>query len=104
MSCHCATSGIEAVRGPLRRAAKCVAWFLPGATLVLMPKCPMCVAAYVTLWTGVGLSFHAASFLRWTLLILSTVALLYLAAKRFVRRNAIFNHLTKENKQCSSKS
>jgi hypothetical protein len=33
-----------------------------------MPKCPLCVAAHVALWTGLGLSLAAATYLRWSLL------------------------------------
>lgn len=50
-----------------------------------MPKCPMCVAAHVTLWTGLGLSFTEAAYLRWSLLALSSAALSYLIVKRALR-------------------
>ncbi len=41
---------------------------LPSAILVLVPKCPACLAAHVTLWTGLGLSLSTATYLRWVLL------------------------------------
>ena len=47
-----------------------------------MPKCPVCVAAHVALWTGLGLSFAEATYLRWSLLYLSGALLLYLVWKR----------------------
>jgi hypothetical protein len=50
-----------------------------------MPKCPVCLAAYVTLWTGLGLSFAQATYLRWSLLSLSGVLLCCLALKRRLR-------------------
>jgi hypothetical protein len=49
---------------------------------VLMPKCPVCLAAHVALWTGLGLSFAEATYFRWSLLSLSGVLLFYLIAKR----------------------
>ena len=52
---------------------------------VLVPKCPVCVAAHVAFWTGLGLSFAAATYLRWSLLLLSGLALCYLALRGKVR-------------------
>lgn len=39
-------------------------WILPGSILALMPKCPLCFAAYFSLATGVGLSVGAAGTIR----------------------------------------
>jgi hypothetical protein len=60
-------------------------WAIPITTLALVPKCPACVAAYVLLLTGVGLSFPAAVAMRWTVIVLSVAALVYLLV-RAVRR------------------
>jgi hypothetical protein len=70
---------------PLRRSGEMAGWIVPSATLVLMPKCPVCVAAYVMLFSGVGLSVASASNLRTSLLILCVAVLIGLTLKRLCR-------------------
>ena len=82
----------------MRRVREVSAWVLPSAGLVLMPKCPACLAAYVALWTGLGLSLTMAFYLRWGLLFLCVTALLFLITRRLVRMGAI-NYLQKETQQ-----
>ena len=65
----------------LRRALGIWQWLLPTAILALLPKCPACLAGYVLIWTGVGLSFSTAGVVRTTLLVLSIAMLVFLAAK-----------------------
>lgn len=43
-------------------------WILPSLALAFIPKCPACAAAYIALWTGLGVSFTSATYLRWTLI------------------------------------
>jgi len=62
-----------------------IGWFVPAATLVLMPKCPACVAAYVAV-AGIGLSMSTASYMRLGILTLCTCWLSYLLVKRIWRR------------------
>jgi hypothetical protein len=69
----------------VRRCREVGAWALPTTMLALMPKCPACLAAYVALWTGLGLSLGAATYLRTALLVLCVVSLLYLILKRLGR-------------------
>jgi hypothetical protein len=68
-----------------RRGGEVAGWVIPGMILALMPKCPACLAAYVAIGTGIGLSVPAATHLRMWIWIVSVASLLFLAARR-VRR------------------
>jgi hypothetical protein len=68
-----------------RCCAGTAGWAVPGAILALLPKCPACLAAYVAVGTGVGLSLPAATRL-WLLLAGLGVASLCLAAARRLHR------------------
>jgi hypothetical protein len=69
----------------VRRAVDLVGWIVPGAILALIPKCPICLAAYIALWTGLGLSVAAAANLRVLLIIVCAMSLIFLAARQMRR-------------------
>ena len=83
--CCCRNSAAEKAARPssaLQRVRELAKWAGPGAVLFLMPKCPACVAAYVAVATGLGISFSAAAQLRLTILALCIACLAWMLARR----------------------
>jgi hypothetical protein len=76
------------------------AWALPSAGLVFMPKCPACLAAYMMLWTGLGLSLAVAAYLRWILLAVCIASLLFVTLTRL---RVMVSYFNKETKTCNIK-
>ena len=73
--------------GLLRRAWRSMQWLFPGALLVLMPKCPLCVAAYIALFTGIGVNVSTARWIQILMLVFCLASLAYLAVRHWrVRR------------------
>jgi hypothetical protein len=69
-----------------RRSLDLTAKIVPVAALAVLPKCPACLAAYVALGTGIGLSLTAATYLRLSLVVLCAATLGYFAAKTILPR------------------
>lgn len=77
----CCTTATK--RGWYRSTSGCVG---SGALLVLLPKCPLCIAAYLTLWTGAGAAMSIAMHLRPALEILFAASVLFLIV-RYIAAN-----------------
>jgi len=60
-------------------------WFVPSAVLAMMPKCPLCVATYYTLLTGLGMSLAVAVVVR-NLLIVVCIGMLVVAVLGLIRK------------------
>jgi Flp pilus assembly protein TadB len=68
-----------------KKMLKGAGWTIPSFLLILIPKCPACLAAYLALITGAGLSITVAVQIRNTLIILCLVSLSYIVFKLFLR-------------------
>lgn len=65
-------------------------WLVSGGLLLLIPKCPVCFAAYIAAFTGLGLSFPAAAGLRWAMIALCVASLGFLTI-RLIKRIPTFH-------------
>ena len=57
-----------------------------GAMLVLLPKCPMCIAAYIAMVTGAGIAAPLAGHLRFVMSIIFVASLGFLLVRRLLLR------------------
>lgn len=60
------------------------AWLLPALGLVLIPKCPACLAGYIAVVSGASLSLPLAERLRVSLVLICVAAFVFLAWRRLV--------------------
>lgn len=85
-SCCCTNaSNAASHRKWVRATGRAASWIVPGAVLAAMPKCPLCLAAYVALFTGCGISLAAANFAWWFVAAGCIAVLVYLATSSVIR-------------------
>lgn len=86
MTGHCCTG-----EGPSRRLARrfsgIAGSILPGTALVLLPKCPLCLAAWLTAVTGIGVPVAMAARVRGGILAV-WIAALGVAITRIAMRSS----------------
>ena len=78
----------------LSRVGGFFSWIAPGAVLALMPKCPACLAAYIALGTGIGISVPAADNLRLAAIVVCVAMLSALTAgvvAKYWKRTIVVN-------------
>jgi hypothetical protein len=68
-----------------RRLSAAGARILPGAVLILLPKCPMCLAAWLTVATGLSVSAAAGDWVT-KAITAACAAAIALIAIQFVRK------------------
>jgi hypothetical protein len=93
---------------PVRRRHDIAGCMIPAGVAVLLPKCPVCLAAYIALATGMGISVAAATYLRIVLLIICIASIAYFGSRRARRFLALIctnrshgkNRLTTQVSQC----
>ena len=78
----------EAETPPARRGLRIAGTVIPAAVLVLLPKCPACIVAYIAMGTGIGVAVSTASHLRTLVLVLCVACLAWVVARHAFRRIA----------------
>lgn len=79
--CQCRGSQV-----PRFRFWQWVGWVqcvIPGFLLVFVPKCPMCIMVYAAMFTGLGMSFATASYVRVGMIVVCTASILYLVWRQY---------------------
>jgi hypothetical protein len=64
-----------------RRYLNAGGWAVSAAILALLPKCPLCLAMYMAVGFGIGISLPTATYLRFALILLCVASLAYFAAR-----------------------
>lgn len=88
----CCCGGVNEKAAHTRRAGRTLGeaagWVASSTLLILMPKCPACIAAYIAASTGLGVSVSSAGYARIALIAMGITSIMLLAMRRIrnVRR------------------
>jgi len=69
----------------IKRSGEIIKMIVPAVLFTLIPKCPVCLAGYVALSTGIGLSITTATYIRIALIILFILSMAYFIFKHIRR-------------------
>jgi len=83
-SCCHAKLALHCSRASMNRNLNAAGWLVPAAILALIPKCPLCIAMYLAVGLGVGVSSSTATYLRVGLIVLCVALLAYFGARQAV--------------------
>lgn len=81
-TCRCEDS----TRRRQRQGARLATWAGSGLLLVLLPKCPACLAVWITAVTGVGVSVTIAGQLRVAMVAACAASLIVIPMMAWYRR------------------
>ena len=54
---------------------------IPAFVFIIIPKCPVCLAGYIALATGIGISITTATYVRFGLIVFCIISLIYFIVK-----------------------
>jgi hypothetical protein len=87
MKCGCRQAAKP--RSIWRRGFAATRLLLPVGFWAVLPKCPLCLAAYVALGTGIGISVALASFVRTLLIVVCAASLLWMVYRMLLSKLSI---------------
>jgi len=72
--------------GTGRKLTRITSSVMPAVVLLILPKCPMCLAAWLTLATGLSFSAAGATWVRMGTVVVWLAAVVHVAWSRVLAR------------------
>lgn len=70
-----------------------LSWFVPSTLLVMLPKCPLCIVAYIAAITGISISVSTAASGRLVVMASCIGLLIWVVVKTWGRIARVFPRL-----------